>query len=336
MILSSTGEGPSRRTRRAHSQFSQFIKGPSASQPQHASAVSLGLPPTPTAPGKGGGKQKATAAEPETSDLLATGAVSAPVPRKRRKAVTNPIPETSTEMSPPVKPTPDPSESISAQSHHRTTRSSRRRAGPSTTTLPTTPDPHSRSRKVILRVTQPENALDRFLEQSSEPFLPPTVGLDGKTNASLLELEAHAKAASILAEKRAEFRRKGWYLPLDRNGERKRGPPEEPERFVNTWDIILEAVGMAYRPNPSHLAVTKQICEAVKARAEVSLCGKVTQGRLVRGTAKAKGSKKQRDSPETALRKKLARETVDVVVDQWKRVVLVGVMRVFWVAWAHA
>jgi helicase SWR1 len=85
-----------------------------------------------------------------------------------------------------------------------------------------------------------------------------------------------------------------------------------------------------------YLAVTKHICDAIKARAELSLYGQVVQGRLVRGTAKAKGSKKQRDDPETAWRKKLAKETLELVVDQWKRVVLASVIIVFRTVRAHA
>jgi helicase SWR1 len=152
---------------------------------------------------------------------------------------------------------------------------------------------------------------------------------------SLSKLEARVKAAAALAEKRTEFRRNSWYLPLDRNGERRRGPPEEPERPANAWDAILKAIEAAYRPDTPYLAVTRQICEAMKVRADPNLYGQATQGRLTRGMAKAKGSKKQRDDPETAWRKRLAKETVDLVVDQWKRVVLVGVTCALWIAQAH-
>ena len=145
----------------------------------------------------------------------------------------------------------------------------------------------------------------------------------------LSKLEAHIKAAAALAEKRAEFRRNSWYLPLDRNRERRRGPPEEPKRSVDAWDVVLKAVEEAYRPDALHLAITRQISEGIKARAELSLYGQVSQGRLMRGTAKAKGSKKQGEDPETAWRKKLAKETVELVVDQWKRVVLVSVTCAF-------
>ena len=324
MILSSVDEGLSRRTRRAHNQFSEFIKSAGTPQPRRTFGVFPEPPPTPTMSSKRRGKQKATAAELEFADLPTTSAVSAPAPRKRRKTITNTIPNAPTDTIPSFQPTLDPSKSISAQDHDRTVRSSRRRAGSPITTLPTAPELPSRSRKVILRVTKSESMLDRILQNSSEP-LPSFVGLDEKVSASLSKLEDHVKAATALAEKRAEFRRKDWYLPLDRNGERRREPPEEPERLVDTWDVILKAVTAVYRPEPQYLAVTKQICTVIKARIEQSIYGPVAQGRLVRGTVKGKGSKRQRDDPETAWRKKLAKETVELVVDQWKRVVLASV-----------
>ena len=334
MILSSAGEALSRRTRRAHNQFSEFIKGPGASQAQHTSAVSFEPLPTSTISDKKRGKQKATAAELESSDLPTTSVVSVHTPRKRRKAIADSVSDIPTETT-PVQLTPDHPESISTRSHHRNTWSYRRRGGSSTTTPPVTTGPPPKSRKVILRVTRPESVLDRFLRKSLEPFLSSFISLDGKTDVSLSKLEAQAKATAVLAEKRAKFSRNGWYLPLDRNGERKRGPPEEPERWVNTWDAILKAVEVAYRPDPPHLAVTKHICEGIRARTESSLYGQVAQGRPVRGPAKAKGSKKPRDDPETAWRKQLAKVTVELVVEQWKRVVLVSVLCIFWIARTH-
>lgn len=140
------------------------------------------------------------------------------------------------------------------------------------------------------------------------------------------------KAAALLAEKRAELCRTNCYLPLDRNSQRRRGPPDEPGRAVYTWDVILKAIETAYRPEPSYIAVTRRICDAVKARFEPSPCGQVTQSRLMRGTAKTKGLKKQKDDPEIIMLKKLAKATVELVIDQWKRVVLVSDIRVFWVA----
>jgi len=332
MILSSAGEDLSRRTRRAHNQFSEFIKGPNPSQPQQTSAVSLEPLPTPTISDKKRGKQKATAAELESCDLSTTSAV--PAPRKRRKAIADSVSDTPTETI-SVQPTLDPPETISTRSHHRNTWSYRRRAGPFTPAVPATAGPPPTSRKVILRVKRPESVLDRFLRKPLEPFLSSFTSLDGKTDVSLSKLEAQAKATAILAEKRAEFRRNDWYLPLDRNRERRRGPPEEPERLVDTWDVITRAVEVAYRPDPPHLAVTKHICEGLRARTELSLYGQVIHGRPVRGTAKAKGSKKPRDDPETVWRKKLAKVTAELVVEQWKRVVLVSVLFIFWVARAH-
>jgi len=329
MILSSVDEGLSRRTRRAHNRFSEFIKGSSTSQPQHTSGTFPESPPTSPISSKRRGKQKATAAEPEPLDAPTTSVISVPAPRKKRKTFTISIPGGSTETISPAQPIPDPPEGISAQDHDRVTRSSRSRAGPSTTSLPIAPGLPPRSRKVILRVLEPEDALDQLLQRTSEPFPTPSIRLDGEMSASLAKLEARAKAAAALAEQRAEFRRNNRYLPLDHNGERKRGPPEEPERPTGTWDIILKAIEETYRPGALHLTVTRQICEAMKARADPSLYGQATQGRLTRGTAKPKGSKKQRDDPETAWRKKLAKETADLVVDQWKRVVLVSVACTF-------
>jgi hypothetical protein len=325
MILSSVDEGLSRRTRRAHNQFSEFIKGPSTSQPQHTSTAFPEPPPTSPISSKRRGKQKATAAELESLDTPTTGVISTPSPRKKRRTITISIPGTSTETISPAHPNLNPSKRIPAQDHDRITRSSRSRAGPSAAGLPATHDLPPRSRKVILRVTEPEDALDQLLQRTSEPFPTSSIGPGGKLDDSLSKLEARVKAAAALAEKRAEFRRNGWYLPLDRNGERRRGPPEEPERPANAWDAILKAIEAAYRPDTPYLAVTRQICEAMKVRADPSLYGQATQGRLTRGMAKAKGSKKQRDDPETAWRKRLAKETVDLVVDQWKRVVLVSV-----------
>jgi len=330
MILSSAGEALSRRTRRAHNKFSEFIKGPGTSQHQYTSSIPVEPPPTPTISDKRRGKQKATAAELETSDLPTPGVVSVPTPRKRRKAIADSVSDAPAETT-SVQPTPDHPESISARSHHRNTWSYRRRTDPSIATLPATAGPPPKSRKVILRVTRPESVLDRFLRKSLEPFLSSFISLDGKTDVSLSKLEAHAKATAVLAEKRAVFRRNSWYLPLDRNGERRRGPPEEPERSVDTWDIIVKAIEVAYRPDPPHLAVTKHICEGITARTELNLYGQVTQGRPVRRTAKAKGSKKPRDDPETAWRKKLAKVTVELVIEQWKRVVLVSVLCIFWI-----
>jgi len=150
------------------------------------------------------------------------------------------------------------------------------------------------------------------------------VTLDDKVDASISKLRARVKAVTALAEKRSELLRNGRYLPLDRNGKRRLEPPDEPERRVDTWDVILKAVEVAYRSEPLHLPVTRPICEAISARAEQSTHGQVTQGQLVRGTGKAKGSKRQKDDPETARRKKLAKATVQLVIDQWKRVVLVS------------
>ena len=328
MILSSAGEDLSRRTRRAHNQFSKFIKGSGTSRSQHTSAGSFEPPPTSTISDKRRGKQKATAAELESSDLPTASAISVPVPRKRRKAIAGSVSDALSEPT-PVQPTVDPSESISTRSHHRNTWSYRHRTGPSTAFLPSTTGPPSRSRKVILRVTKPESILDRLLRKSLEPFLSSFISLDGKTDVSLSKLETQAKVTAVLAEKRAGFRRNGWYLPLDRNGERKRGPPEEPERAVGTWDTILRAIEVAYRPDPMHLAVTKQIREGITTRAELNTLGPVAQGRLARGMTKAKGSRKPRDDPETAWRKKLAKETAGLVVDQWKRVVLASALRIF-------
>jgi len=333
MILSSADEGLSRRTRRAHNKFSEFIKGSSASQPQHASAAFSEPPPTSTMSSKRREKQKATAVELEPSDVPTTSAISAPAPRKRRKTIANSVPDGLTGTVASTQPTLDLSESISAQSRDRITRSSRRRAGPSTAALPATPDLPPKSRKIILRVTQPESALDQLFQKSSEPLPSSSVSLDGKSDVLLSKLEARAKATAALAEKRADFRRKGWYLPLDRNGERRRGLPKEPERLVDTWDVILKVIEAAYRPEPLYLAVTKRICEAMKTRAEPSPYGQVTQGRLVRGVVKVKASKKQKDDPETARRKKLAKVTAELVVDQWKRVVLVSVTCIFCSGW---
>ena len=330
MILSSVDESLSRRTRRAHNELTEFIKGPSTSSlPRHKSAVFLEPQPTSTMSTKKRGKQKATAPELESADLPTASPASAPAPRKRRKTTTNSVPKVPTDTVSSVQPTLDPSESIPTQGPHRIVRSSRRRAGPSTIVLPAMPDLPSRSRKVFLRVTQSEGTLDRLLQSSSEPLPSSFVGLDGKSGLLLSKLEAHAKMAAALAEKRAEFRRKDWYLPLDRNGERRREPPEEPERLNATWDVILKAVEVTYRPDPLYLATTRRICEAIKTRAGQGLYGQSTQGRLARGTIKGKGSKKQRDDPETAWRKRLAKATAELVVDQWKRVVLASVVRVF-------
>ena len=333
MILSSAEEGLSRRTRRAHNQFSDFIKGSSASQPQHTSSALSEPPPTSTTSSKRRGKQKATTVELEPADVPTTSAISAPAPRKRRKTIMSSVPDGPTGTVSATQPTPDISESISTRGRDRITRSSRRRAGPSTAILPATPDLPPRSRKVVLRVTEPESTLDQLLQKSSEPLPTSSIGLDGKLDVLLSKLEARAKAAATLAEKRADFRRKGWYLPLDHNKQRRREPPEEPERPVDTWDVILKVIQAAYRPEPLYLAVTKRICEAVKARTDPSPHGQAAQGRLVRWVAKNKASKKQKDDPETTRRKKLAKVTAELVVDQWKRVVLVGVVYIFCSGW---
>lgn len=336
MILSSVDEGLSRRTRRAHTQVSEFIKGSSMLRPLKTSTAPLELSPTSPISSKRRGKQRATAAELELPDVPATGAISASPPRKRRKTITISIPDNTAETVPPSRPTLDPSENVSAQNHNRTTRSSRRRSGAPVAALTTIQDLPPKSRKVILRVTEPESALDQLLQSSSEPIPHSLIGLSGKKGALVSKLEAHAKAVSALAEKRAEFRRKGWYLPLNRNGERRRGPPEEPERSADTWDATLRAVEAAYQPITPRLAVTKRICEAIAARTELNLYGQVKQGRPVRGAGKTRGSKKQKDDPETAWRKKLAKATLGLVVDHWKRVVLVSAVRTFLQVRAHA
>ena len=325
MILSSAEEGLSRRTRRAHNQFSEFIKGPSTSQLQISRVASPEPPPAPKMSGKKRGKQKAPAAELEPLDAPITS-VHPPTTRKRRKTIMNSIPNDIAETGPSAKPAFGSPKSVPAQSHDRTARPSRRRTGLSKTTPLTAPDLPPRPRRVVLRVTEPEDALDQLLQKSSEPIPSLSVKLDSETEASISKFQAHAKAAAALAEKRADFRRRNWYLPLDRNGERRRGPPDEPQQQVGAWDVILKAVEVAYRPEPLHLAVTKRICEAIRARAEPCLYQHVTQGRPARGVAKPKGSKKQRDDPETVQRKKLAKVTVDLVIDQWKRVVLVSVV----------
>lgn len=338
MIISSTDEGPSRRTRRAHNKFSEFMQGPSTSQLQRTRAASSESPLISKAPSKKRGKQQTTTAELDTLDAPVTRATSPPAPRKRRKTAASFAPDDTAETIAPAKFTLDHPESISAQSHGRTTRSSRRRHGSSTTTLPATLHLPPKPRKVILRVTQPENALDQLLQRSQEPLSYSLTSLGGKykSDPAISRLQAHALEAAALTEKRAELRRSGRYLPLDRNGERKRGPPEEPERRVGTWDVILKAIEAAYRPEPLHIAVTRHICEAVRAKAELSLYGQTTQSRLMRGTAKTKGSKKQRDDPETTMQKKLAKAIAELVIDQWKRVVLASVIRIFWVARVHS
>ena len=327
MILSSVDEGLSRRTRRAHSQVSEFIKGSSTPRPPKMSTSFSELSPTSQIPSKRKGKQRATAAELESPDV--PSAISASTPRKRRKTITISIPGASAETISPSQPTLHPSGNISAQYHDRTTRSSRRHSGPSVTALPTTQSLSPKPRKVILRVLEPESALDQLLQSLSEPLPPPRIGLNSETSALVSKFEARIKAVSALAEKRAEFRRKGWYLPLDHNEERRQGPPEEPERLVGTWDVILRAVEAAYQPVIPRLAVTKQICHGLEARTEPTLCEQVTPGRPTRGTPKTKGSKKQKDDPETAWRKKLAKATLGLVVDHWKRVVLVSIVCAF-------
>ena len=287
------------------------------------------LSPTSQIPSKRRGKQRATAAELESPDVPSTSAISASPPRKRRKTITISIPGASAETISPSQPTLNPSGNTSAQSHGRTTRSSRRLSGPSVTALPTTQSLPPKPRKVILRVLEPESALDQLLQSLSEPLPPPRTGLNSKTSALVSKFEARIKAVSALAEKRAEYRRKGWYLPLDHNEDRRRGPPEEPERLVGTWDVILKAVEAAYRPVTSHLAVTKQICKGIEARTELNLCGQVSPGKPTRGIPKTKGPKKQKDDPETAWRKKLAKATLGLVIDHWKRVVLVSVVCAF-------
>lgn len=242
---------------------------------------------------------------------------------------TNSAPDDITETIPSAQPAADPSTSISAQSHDRTTRSSRRHPGPPTTVLPATLDLPPKSRKVILRVTQPENVLDKVLQSSQETLPSSFISSNHRNNVTISKLQAHAKAAAVLAEKRTELCRKGWYIPLDRDGERTRGPPEEPERRGDTWDVILKAIELAYRPEPLYIAITRQVCEAVRARAKLGLYDQVAQGRLMRGTAKTKGSKKQRDDPETSRRKELAKVTAELVVEQWKRVVLASVICIF-------
>ena len=335
MTISSANEGLSRRTRRAHTQFSEFIKGSSTSQLQQTQAVIPESPSISKSPLKKRGKKNITAAELESIDASAVSAIPPPAPRKSRKTITTSAPDGVTETIPAVQPTLEPSESISTQSHGRTTRLSRRRSGSSTTALPVTLDLPRKSRKVILLVTQPENALDQLLQRAQEPLPSSFTSTDGKRNSTVSKLQAHAKAASVLAETRAELRRCSAYLPLDRNKERRRGPPDEPKRRGDTWDVILKAVEAAYRTEPLHIAVTRRICEAVRARAELNLYGQVTQSRLMRGTAKTKATKKQRDDPETAWRKKLAKATAELVVDQWKRVVLASVICVIWVARVH-
>lgn len=327
MMLSPVDEGLSRRTRRAHDRFSEFIKGPTTSQPQHTSTAFPEPQPTSTMSGKKRGKQKATAPELESPDIPTTSAIPAPAPRKRRKTITNSVPDIPTGTVSSARPTLDPSESISTQSHDRNSRLSRRRAGPSTTTLPATLDLPPKSRKVILRVTEPESALDQLLQQLSKPLPSPSTALGKKANALFSKLGERSKKVAVLAKKRAELRQNGWYLPLDRNRERRREPPEEPERPAGTWDAILKAIEVAYRSEPLYLGVTRQICEVIRARTELSIYGPVTQGRLVRGPAKTKGSRKQRDDPEIARRKKLAKETLDMIIDQWKRIVLASISR---------
>jgi hypothetical protein len=328
MILSSAEGGVSRRTRRAHNRFSEFIKGPSTSQLQISHVASPEPPPAPKISGKKRGKQKAAAAEFEPLDAPITS-VNPPAARKRRKTIMNSVPNDIAETGSSAKPAVDSPKSVPAQSHDRTARPSRRGTGLSkiTLTAPAAIDLPPRPRRVVLRVTEPEDALDQLLQKSSEPIPFLSVKLDSETEASISKFQAHAKAAAALAEKRAEFRRNNWYLPLDRNGERRRGPPDEPQRQVGVWDVILKAVEVAYRSEPLHLTVTRRICEAIRARAEPCLYQQATQGRPARGVTKTKGSKKQRDDPETVQRKKLAKVTVDLVIDQWKRVVLVSVIR---------
>ena len=324
MILSSAGEGLSRRTRRAHVRFSEFIKGRTTSQPQRSHPTVCELPPTSKTLSKKRGKQKATAAELDLADAPTTSAISPPAPRKKRKTTAASASNDVTETVPPVQPTIIPSQRISAQSHDWTARASRRRRGPSTTALPATPDLPPKSRKVILRVLRPEEAVDQLLRRLSEPLPSFPVALDDKVDASISELQARVEAVTTLAEKRSELLRNGRYLPLDHNGERKCEPPDEPQRRVDTWDVILKGIEAAYRPEPLYLPVTRQICEAISPRAEPSTHGQVTQGQLARRAGKAKGSKKQKDDLETAQRKKLAKATVQLVIDQWKRVVLVS------------
>lgn len=328
MIISSADDALSRRTRRAHNQFSEFIKGPSTSQLQRTHAAFPETPSTSKTPGKKRGKQKTTAAELESFDAPDTSVIPPPAPRKRRKTVTASTSDVITETIPSAQPTLDLSKNIPARGRGRTTRSSRCRPGPSTTAPPATLDLPPKYRKVILRVTQPENALEQLLQRSQDPRLSMLTSRDGKNNAVISKLQARAKVAADLAEKRAELCRSGWYLPLDRNGERRREPPEEPERGVSAWDVVLKAIEAAYRPEPPYIVVTRRIHEAVRARTELGHCGQVTQSRLMRGTARTKGSKKQRDDPETIRCKKLAKATLELVVDQWKRVVLASIIRV--------
>ena len=319
--MSSANEGLSRRTRRAHTQRFEFIKGSSTPQLHHTRAALPESTPTSKVPDKKRGKQKTTAAKLESLDASATCAVPSPAPRKRRKAVTDSVPRNIAETIPSAQPILDPSESLSTQSLGRTTRSSRRRVGSSTTDPPATPQLPSGPRRIILKVMQPENAVEQLLQRSQQ-LLPPE--LEDNKNPALSEVRARMKVAAVLAEKRAELCRNNSYLPLDRNKERRRGPPDEPGRPVDTWDVILKAVEATYRPEPSHIAVTRRICDAVKARAELCPDEQVMQSRPMRGTAKTKVSKKQTDDPETSRCKKLAKVTVELVIHQWKRVVLVS------------
>jgi hypothetical protein len=333
MLLSSANEGLSRRTRRAQNQRFEFIKGSSTSQLQPTHVAFPESPPISEVSSKKRGKQKTAAAELESVDASTTNTIPPPAPRKRRKTATDSAPDDTTETVPSVQPALDPSESISAQNHGRTTRSSRRKLGPSTTALPAASDLLPKPRRVTLLVTHPENAVEQLLQRSQDPLPSP---LDVHPDPAASELRARAKTASVMAEKRAELRQSSCYLPLDRNKERRRGPPDEPERHVDTWDVILKAIEIAYRPEPRYIAVTRDICEAVRTRTELSLYGQATQSRLMRGTAKTKGSKKQRDDPDTTRRKKLAKATVELVIDHWKRVVLASVIRVFWVVLIHS
>ena len=330
MTLSSAGEGLSRRTRRAHNQFSEFIKGSSTSRLQGVHAPPLESPSTAKVSSKKREKQKAITVELESPNApVVVNAITPPASRKRRKTVTSSTPETPSETIPPAQPTFVPSKTIPAQSHDRSARSSRRRAEPPPPVLPATIVLPPKTRRVVLRVTTPEGALEQLLKRSSEPLPPSFKSLDDKTGASISDLQARVTAASALAEKKAMFSRNGWYLPLDRYGERERGPPKEPERHVGTWDVILKAIEVAYPSERLYLTVTRQICGALRVREELNLCGKVTQGRPVRGAAKTKGLKKQIDDPETARRKRLAKATVELVIDQWKRVVMAGVAHCF-------
>lgn len=336
-----TDAGPSRTTRRAQNEISQSIKGSGASIPKPKARKSLnndarGLPTETKNKGKGQqsglstyasgkepstsisvnrkGKGKALPAEDTLQDEInekrvLLDASPIPIPRKKRKTVHTPSED---EMKSSQLPPP---ENLSSGLRGGRTRLSQRTAEVPEPQPIEGPKPFLRKIKLIVR--KPPPAFSHPQQKPPPPsfngsipdFLSSYISLHRGKDVDIPTLEALAKRNAAIYSKRDRLRKEGrLFIGFD-PGSSTKGGEEGPSRKDDVWDSIVGAVASRDR------------VQDIQQRQLV--IGQIVTGLKAYWGVQALKEDKIRALEEKRLRG-LAKETIKLVVNEWKRAVLVS------------